>query len=75
MVIVSEDTVEEAWTVAVRQMYLFLKEQVKMDTEDAGMLLTLAGDVIVCQTVNPKKTVRVEFPKYITQSYGYNSIF
>lgn len=72
--IASADKVELAWRKAVRQMYDFLKEKIGLADEDAGMLLTLAGDLAICQTVNPMKTVRMEFPRYITRSYGFDSI-
>lgn len=72
--IASAEDVEAAWRKAVRQMYCFLKEKIGLDDEDAGMLLTMAGDLVICQTVNPMKTVRMEFPRYITSSYGFDSI-
>jgi amidase len=72
--IASAEDVEAAWKKAVRQMYSFLKEKVGLDDNDAGMLLTMAGDLVICQTVNPMKTVRMEFPRYITRSYGFDSI-
>lgn len=72
--IASAEDVEAAWKKAVRQMYGFLKEKVGLDDNDAGMLLTMAGDLVICQTVNPMKTVRMEFPRYITRSYGFDSI-
>ncbi|MFT4106922.1 MAG: acetamidase/formamidase family protein [Lacrimispora sp.] len=72
--IASKESVEEAWRAASRQMFDFIKEKAGMGSEDAGMLLTVAGDLVICQTVNPMKTVRMEFPRYITQSYGFDSI-
>lgn len=72
--IASAEDVEAAWRKAVRQMYGFLKEKIGLDDKDAGMLLTMAGDLVICQTVNPMKTVRMEFPRYITSSYGFDSI-
>ncbi len=72
--IASREQVEEAWRAATRQMYDFMKEKVGMDYEEAGMLLTMAGDLAICQTVNPMKTVRMELPRHITQSYGLDSI-
>ncbi|MBE5979847.1 MAG: acetamidase [Paenibacillaceae bacterium] len=72
--IASAEDVEAAWRKAVRQMYDFLKEKTGLDDNDAGMLLTMAGDLVICQTVNPMKTVRMEFPRYITSSYGFDSI-
>ncbi len=70
----SREEVEDAWRAAARQMYEFMKEKVGMDYEEAGMLLTMTGDLIICQTVNPMKTVRMELPRHITQSYGFDSI-
>ena len=72
--IASREQVEEAWRAAARQMYEFMKEKVGMDYEEAGMLLTMTGDLAICQTVNPMKTVRMELPRHITQSYGFDSI-
>lgn len=72
--IASRQQVEEAWRAATRQMYDFMKEKIGMDYEDAGMLLTMTGDLVICQTVNPMKTVRMELPRYITRSYGFDSI-
>lgn len=72
--IASKEQVEEAWRAAARQMYGFMKEKVGMEYEEAGMLLTMTGDLVICQTVNPMKTVRMEIPRHITQSYGFDSI-
>ncbi|MEY8357006.1 acetamidase/formamidase family protein [Lachnospiraceae bacterium 54-53] len=72
--IASQKNVEEAWRGATRQMYDFMKDKIGMDREDAGMLLTMTGDLVICQTVNPMKTVRMELPRYITESYGFDSI-
>ncbi len=72
--IASREQVEEAWRRAARQMYGFLKEKVGMNHEEAGMLLTMTGDLVICQTVNPMKTVRMEIPRHITQGYGFDSI-
>ena len=34
------------------------------------MLMTMTGDLIICQTVNPTMTVRMEFPKRILWEYN-----
>lgn len=74
MTIASKESVEDAWKAATRQMYEFMKEKIGMNYEDAGMLLTMTGDLAICQTVNPMKTVRMELPRNITWSYGFDSI-
>lgn len=35
------------------------------------MLLSLAGDVQVCQMVDPEKTIRFMVPKYVLDSLGF----
>ena len=36
------------------------------------MLLSILGDVKICQVVNPLKTVRMQLPIWITKKYGYD---
>lgn len=73
--IASAEDVEGAWRAATRQMFDFMREKIGMSVSDAGMLLTMTGSLIICQTVNPMKTVRMELPRYITKGYGFYSIF
>lgn len=63
--IASKETVDLAYQAAARQMFSFLTETAGMEREDAAMLMTLTGDLIICQTVNPTMTVRMEFPKQV----------
>lgn len=55
-------------------MFEFLTNQVGIDPYEAGMLLTLTGDLAFCQTVNPKLTARMEFPKAVTAQYGFHKL-
>ena len=59
------ETLDEAADKAAKQMFLFLKECKGLSDVDASMLLHMAGDMIVCQIVNPLKTVRMEVPKQL----------
>lgn len=59
------ETLDEASEKAVRQMLAFLTESQGLDPVDAGMLMDMAGDLVVCQIVNPYKTARVEIPKKV----------
>ena len=68
--IASKETVDLAYQAAARQMYQFLTEKVGMKDDDAAMLMTMTGDLIICQTVNPTMTVRMEFPKRIIRDYN-----
>ena len=38
---------------------------------DAGMLMSLVGELKFCQVVDPLKTVRFEFPKWVLKEYGF----
>lgn len=58
-------TLDEASDKAVMQMFRFLCQKVGLGEVDAGMLLDMAGDLMICQIVNPKKTVRMEVPKWL----------
>ena len=52
-------------------MRSFLIDQVKLPAHEAGMLLSLAGDLRICQAVDPNKTCRMELPRSVTKAYGY----
>ncbi|MBQ7796825.1 MAG: acetamidase/formamidase family protein [Lachnospiraceae bacterium] len=58
------ETLDEAAAKASKQMFQFLKEQFGLNNVDAGMLIDMLGNLIVCQIVNPMKTVRMEIPKW-----------
>lgn len=70
--IYSAPTLDEAASGAVHAMARFLTDFVKIPLNDAGMLMSLAGDLKFCQVVDPEKTVRFEFPKDVLQQYGYS---
>lgn len=61
-VIASAATVEEAWRLATRLMHKFLTDREGLSAADGAMALSLCGDLAVCQTVNPNKTVRMDIP-------------
>lgn len=53
-------------------MAQFLTEFVKLSLNDAGMLMSLVGQLKFCQVVDPLKTVRFEFPKWVLAEYGFS---
>lgn len=63
MTIQSADTLEEASRLASWKMKDYIKAVKGMDDLQAGMLLSLCGNLIICQVVDPKKTVRMEIAK------------
>jgi len=52
-------------------MAKFLTDFVNIPLNDAGMLMSLVGELKFCQIVDPLKTVRFEFPKAVLAEYGF----
>ncbi len=71
MNIVSAPTLDEAAKLATEHMHDFLISHTELDAETAGMLLSLVGDLRICQIVDPQMTVRMEFPLSVMQTYGF----
>jgi amidase len=60
--IVAAPTADEAASEATHRMARFLTDFAKIPLNDAGMLMSLVGELKFCQVVDPLKTVRFEFP-------------
>lgn len=71
MTIQSATTLDEAGDMAAKAMKEFVKKATGKDNFEAGMLMSLLSDMAVCQVVDPLKTVRMEFPLGILETYGY----
>jgi amidase len=69
--IYSAVTTDEAAQGAIQNMARFLTELVGLPVNDAGMLMSLVGELKFCQVVDPEKTVRFEFPKKVLGDYGF----
>ena len=69
--IYSASTADEAASGAIHRMAQFLTDFVKIPLNDAGMLMSLVGELKFCQVVDPLKTVRFEFPKWVLAEYGF----
>ncbi len=61
----SRETMEAASQVALNNMSKFITDTTDLTFNQAGMFLSLAGDLKVSQVVNPNKTMRVEVRKDI----------
>lgn len=70
--ICSAPTLDEAASDATHAMARFLTEFVGLPVNDAGMLMSLAGELKFCQIVDPEKTVRFEFPLAVLAQLGYH---
>lgn len=69
--IYSAPSVDEAVSGAIHRMAQFLTDFARIPLNDAGMLMSLVGELKFCQVVDPLKTVRFEFPKSVLAKYGY----
>ncbi len=63
----SRETMEEASKVALDHMVEVIRDKTDLTFNQAGMFLSLAGDLKVSQAVNPNKTMRVEVRKDILE--------
>ncbi|RFU61110.1 acetamidase/formamidase family protein [Peribacillus glennii] len=72
MTIVSAKTVDEAAKQATISMHSILVEKLGMTIEEAGMFLSIGGDLKICQVVDPLMTARMELSKSVFAQYGYN---
>lgn len=64
-------TLDEAGDMAAKAMKDFVKMATGKDNFEAGMLMSLLANMVVCQVVDPLKTVRMEFPLAVLVQYGY----
>lgn len=71
MTLASEDSLAQAATTATRNMHMFLVQELGMDKTDAAMLLSVEGNLRICQVVDPRKTARMELPLAILRELGY----
>lgn len=71
MTLSSKEDLDEAGKQASINMHNFLVSEVKMETHEAAMLLSLLGDLKICQIVDPLITARMELPLEILEKYNY----
>lgn len=69
--IFSAPTIDEAASGATHAMAKFLTDVVHLPVNDAGMLMSIAGELKFCQVVDPEKTVRFEFPVSVLEQLGF----
>lgn len=71
MTIASAETLDAAVSEATRRMHHFLQSRLGIETHEAGMLLSAAADLRICQVVDPLKTARMELPVWVAERYGF----
>lgn len=67
----SAPTLDEAAKLAATKMFELLTVVLDGNKVNAGMLMSLKSDMAVCQIVDPQKTIRVELPLEIFDTYQY----
>ena len=68
--IYSGETLDDACVGATMAMHRFLTEGLGMNAHEAGMMLSVAGDLRICQIVDPAKTCRMEIPLWVAEAYS-----
>lgn len=71
MTIASAPTLDEAARNATKKMFTFLHQEVGINLTEASMLLSVVGNLHICQIVDPLMTARMEFPLWILDKYNY----
>ena len=71
MAIYSAEGLDASAEGATLRMREFLIAQAGLAPHEAGMLLSLTGDLRICQAVDPNKTCRMELPLTALNALGY----
>ncbi|AWX58542.1 acetamidase [Brevibacillus brevis] len=71
--IASEKELDKAADRAVINMVQFLHEELGVEKAEATFLLSAAGDLRICQVVDPLKTARMELPLAYATALGFDS--
>jgi amidase len=71
MTLGSAETLDEAASLATRNMQDFLTGELRMERTAAAMLLSVEGELRICQIVDPLKTARMEISLEILRQCGY----
>ncbi|MHB1394948.1 MAG: acetamidase/formamidase family protein [Clostridia bacterium] len=71
MTIASAETLDEAAKTATINMHTFLCNELNINVDEAGMLLSVLGDLRICQVVDPLMTARMELPLWVLDKYDY----
>jgi amidase len=72
--IASAETLDQAAKDATIQMHRFLINELGLEFNEAGMLLSLIGNLRICQVVDPLMTARMELPLSVLEKYHYHLV-
>ena len=65
----SKPKINSALKSASIKMHNYLVNNLNMDKNDAAILMSIAGDLKICQVVDPWKTARFEIKKDFLEKY------
>ncbi len=68
-VIASHVEIDKSIDIGLEFMYDFIRTNTPLDKSEIISLMSIAGEVEICQLVNPRKTVRVGISKESLQNY------
>lgn len=68
--IASKKTLDEACVQATKNMVKFVQAYTDLSKGDSIHLLSLAGNLKICQIVDPNKTARMELPLHYLSKWG-----
>jgi amidase len=66
----SAKTLDECEKIVLRKAHNFLENVFMMKANEAARLMSLVGDLQVCQVVDPLKTMRFAIPKHVLTCYS-----
>jgi amidase len=70
--IAAEESLDKAVCTSAIDMYELLKNATQLRDEEIAMLLSLSGNVEICQVVDPKKTARFVVPKKVLRAIAFS---
>ena len=71
-VVGSAKSLDKCQRICLAKMASFLTDTAGIETNEACRLMSIVGQLRVCQVVDPLKTMRFEFPKSVLKAYGFS---
>jgi amidase len=68
--VASAQTLDECERMVLAKAHRFLAEQMGLDPDEALRIMSLVGDLGVCQVVDPLKTMRFALPVAVLERLG-----
>ena len=66
----SAESLDECEQLVIQKTHAFLTHRLNVGTNEAARIMSLIGDLHVCQVVDPLKTMRFSLPKWLSEQYG-----